>query len=162
MSKIFSFRSIENNHDVYRGKDCMKKFCESLREHAMKIINFKKKNMKLWTKEQQESHENAKICYICKEKLESKYLKDKKYRKVRDHCHYTGVYRGAAHSICNLKYSVTNTIPIVFHNGSNYDYHFIIKEFAEEFKKTIYLFRRKHWQIHNLCNSNRKRLYKNW
>ena len=43
MSTISSFRSIENKHDVYRGKDCMKKFCESLREHAMKIINFKKK-----------------------------------------------------------------------------------------------------------------------
>ena len=46
--------------------------------------------MKLLTKEQQESYENAKICYICKEKSENKYLKDKKYRKVRDHCHYTG------------------------------------------------------------------------
>ena len=43
MSTISLFRSIENKHDVYRGKDCMKKFCESLREHAMKIINFKKK-----------------------------------------------------------------------------------------------------------------------
>ena len=43
MSTISSFRSIENKHDVYRGKDCMKKFCEFLREHAMKIINFKKK-----------------------------------------------------------------------------------------------------------------------
>ena len=42
-----------------------------------------------------------KICYICKEKFENKHLKDKKYRKVRDHCHYTGTYRGAAHSICN-------------------------------------------------------------
>ena len=39
----------------------------------------------------------------------------KKYRKVRDHCHYTGKYRGAPHSICNLKYSVTKIIPIVFH-----------------------------------------------
>ena len=91
--------------------------------------------MKLLTKEQQESYENAKICYICKEKFENKYLKDKKYCKVRDHCHYTGEYRGAAHSICNLKYSVPKKIPIVFHNGSNYDYHFIIKELAEEFKK---------------------------
>ena len=43
ISSVSSFRSIENKHDVYRGKDCMKKFCEFLREHAMKIINFKKK-----------------------------------------------------------------------------------------------------------------------
>ena len=44
MSTISSFKSIKNKHDVCRGKDCMKKFCESLREHAMKITNFKKKN----------------------------------------------------------------------------------------------------------------------
>ena len=42
MSTISWFRIIENKHDVYRGKDCMKKFCESLREHAMKINNLKK------------------------------------------------------------------------------------------------------------------------
>ena len=40
---MLSFKSIENKHDVYTGKDCMKKYCESLEEHAMKIINFKKK-----------------------------------------------------------------------------------------------------------------------
>ena len=62
-------------------------------------------------------------------------MKDKKHHKVRDHCHYTGEYRGAVHSICNLKYSVRKKIPIVFHNASNYDYNFIIKELAEEFKK---------------------------
>ena len=60
-------------------------------------------------------------------------MKDKRYRKVRDYCHYTWEYRGAAHSICNLKYSVSKNIPAAFHNGSNYDYHFIIKELAEEF-----------------------------
>ena len=101
----------------------------------MKIINFKKKKMKLSTKEKQESYENAKICSTCKEEFENKYMKSKKYRKVKDHCHYTGEYRGAAHSVCNLKYSVPKNIPIVFHNRSNYDYHFIIKELAEEFKK---------------------------
>ena len=66
----------------------------------MKIINFEKKKMllkKLLTKEQQESGENVKICSICKEKFENKYLKDKKYRKVRNHCHYIEEYRGAAH-----------------------------------------------------------------
>ena len=56
-------------------------------------------------------------------------MKDEKYCKVRDHCHYTGEYRGAAHSICNLKYSVSS----VFHNGSNSNYHFITKTLAEEF-----------------------------
>ena len=59
--------------------------------------------MKLLTKEQQELYENAKIYYICEKKFENKYVKDKKDCKVRDHCHYIVEYRGAAHSICNLK-----------------------------------------------------------
>ena len=50
MSTISSFRSIENKHDAYRGKDCMKKFCEFLREHAIKIINFKKKKNEIINK----------------------------------------------------------------------------------------------------------------
>ena len=66
-------------------------------------------------------------------------MKDKKYCKVRDHCNYTGKYRSVAGSICNLKYSVPKKSPIAFHNGSNYDYHFIIKEFAEEFEKNTCL-----------------------
>ena len=117
MSTISSFRSIENKHDVYRGKNCMKKCFEFLREHSVKIIDFKKKKIKLLTKEQQESYENAKN--ICKENFENKYLKDKKYHKVKDHCPYIGEYKGAAHSICKLKYSIPKKIPIVFHNGSN-------------------------------------------
>ena len=64
MSTISSFRSIEKKH-VYRGKDLMKKFWGFLKKHTMKIINFKKKKIKLLTKDQQESYENAKICYIC-------------------------------------------------------------------------------------------------
>ena len=91
--------------------------------------------MKLLTKEQLESYENIEICYICQEKFENKYLKYKKYYKDRDHCHYTWKYRGAAHSICNLKYSVPKKNSIVFHNGSNYDYHFIINEQEKEFEK---------------------------
>ena len=63
MSTISSLKSIENKYDVYRGKDCMKRFCESLRKETVKIINFEKKKMKLLTKKQQESYENAKMLY---------------------------------------------------------------------------------------------------
>ena len=47
--------------------------------------------------------------------------------------HITGKYRDASHGICNLRFTVPNKIPVVFHNGSNYDYQFIIKELANEF-----------------------------
>ena len=56
------------------------------------------------------------------------------YWKVRDHCHYTGKYRGVAHSIFNSRFNVRNEIPVVFHNSSNYDYHFIMIELANEFE----------------------------
>ena len=85
MFTISLFRNTENKHDEYRSEDCMENFCEFLRELPMKIINFKKKQMKLSTKEQQESNENAKSC----QKL------------------------------------------------SSYDYHFIKKVLAEEFKKYL-------------------------
>ena len=62
-------------------------------------------------------------------------MKGKKYRKVRDHCHYTGKCRGAAHTICNLKYSVPKKVPIAFYIVCNYNHHFIIKELVQEFKK---------------------------
>ena len=67
-------------------------------------------------------------------------MKHKKYCKVRNHCHYTGEYRGAAHNICNLKYGAPKKIPIAFDNGSNYINHFIMKELAEEFKKQFTCF----------------------
>ena len=62
------------------------------------------------------------------------FANDKNYRKVRDNWNYTGKYRGAAHSICILKFDVPNEIPVVFHSGSNYDCYFIIKELATESK----------------------------
>ena len=62
-----------------------------------------------------------------KKNLKVNIWKIKKYCRVSEHCHYRGEYRGAAHSIFNLKYSVPKRISIVFHNGSNYNYHFIIK-----------------------------------
>ena len=69
-----------------------------------------------------------KFVIFVKEKLKRNMLKiKKKYCKVMEYCHYTCEYRRAAHNICNLKYIVPTKIPIVFHNSSNYGYHFIIK-----------------------------------
>ena len=83
------------------------------------------------TTEEKIYHNKQKICYICKKEFSNN---EKKNYKVRDHCHYMGKYRGAAHNICNLRYKVPKEIPIVFHNASIYDYHFIIKELVKEFE----------------------------
>ena len=123
-------------HSFYRGRDCTKKSCEDLKKHTIKIINFKEKDVIPLTDEEIICYEKQKLCHICKkefcyDKNESIF---KVYQKVKDHCYYTGELRGAAHSICNLKYKVQREIPVKTHNGSNYDYHFIIKELAVEFK----------------------------
>ena len=57
---------------------------------------------------------------------------DNVYHKVRDHCHYTGNYRGAAHDICSLRYKTPKENPVAFHNSSTNDYHFIIKESTKQ------------------------------
>ena len=110
----------------------MKRFYESLREHAVEVIDFEKKKIVLLTKEQRELHKKLKVFYI--KKFMQKYAKDNNYCKVRDYCHYIGKYRGVAHSICNLKYTVPNEFCVVFQNRSNYDYHFIANEFKLQFE----------------------------
>ena len=126
----FSFDQTKNKLNYYRGKDCMKKFCKDLREHATKIINYEKKKMIPLTTEEKIHYNEQEICYICKKGFDKS---NKKHYKVRYHCHYTGKYRGAAQYICNLRYKIPKEIPVIFHNGSTYDYHFIIKELVKEF-----------------------------
>ena len=82
------------------------------------------------TDEENKSYKKQKLCFIFKKEFNTdKNDKNtfKLYHKVRDHCPYTGKNRGATHSICNLRYKTPKEIPVVFHNGSTYDYHFIIK-----------------------------------
>ena len=85
------------------------------------------------TKKEEKNHNKQKVCHICRKEFNTDD-NDKKYHKLKDHCHYTGKYRVSAHDICNLRYKTPKEIPVVFHNGSTYDYHFIIKELAEEFE----------------------------
>ena len=85
-------------------------------------------------KKELKSHQDAKVSYICGKRFLKKLAKSKNYRNVRDHCHYTYKYRGATHNICILRFNVPNEIQVVFHSGSNYDYHFIIKELSNDFE----------------------------
>ena len=85
--------------------------------------------MMLLTNEENESYIKQEVCHICKKEKKI----DLKITIKRDHCHYTGKYRGAAHNACNLNHKASKEIPIVFHNDSTYDYLFINKELAKEF-----------------------------
>ena len=78
------------------------------------------------TDEGTKSYEKQKECHICKKEFcndENEKSEFKLYHKVRDHCHYTWQFRGAAHNICHLRYKVPKEIPIVIHNRSTYDNH---------------------------------------
>ena len=121
-----SFDEERNKLGHYRGEDCMKFFCKDLRKHAKKITNYEKKEMIPLTKEEEKIHNKQKGCHICRKEFNTDD-KDKKYHKIKDNCHYTGKYRGAAHDICNLRYKTSKEIPVVFHNVSTYDYHFIMR-----------------------------------
>ena len=135
---VSSFDSRENKHSFYRGKDCIKKFGKELKTICIKIVNYEQKEMIPLTDKEKEYYEEQEKRHICQERFYNN-RKEKKthklYQKVRDHCHFTGKCRGAGHGICNLRYRVPHEIAVKFYNGSNYDYHHIIKELAEEFKE---------------------------
>ena len=127
-----SFDKSENMQTYYRKKDCMKRFCNDLKEHVIRIINYETKPMVALTEEEKKSYENQQLCHICDKEFYTD--NNKEMRKVSDHCHYTGKYRGAVHNKNNLNYKIVKEIPVLFHNGSTYDYHFIIKYLAREFE----------------------------
>ena len=126
----YAYNKSLNEHFVHHGKDCLSTFSKTLKAQVNKIINIEQKPMDPLTEQEKISHANANICFIC----EKPFGNDKNAIKVRDHCHYTGKYRSAAHNACNLQYKVPKSIPVVIHNGSNYDFHLIIEQLAKDFK----------------------------
>ena len=135
-SLICSFDATKNRYNFYRGKDFIQRFCKDVKDLAIEISNYREQEMMPLIDEEIKFYKGQKACHICKKKFcfdKNKESKFKLYQKVRDHSHYTGKFRGAAHSICNLTYKVPEEIPIVFHNGSTYDYQFIIKQLALKF-----------------------------
>ena len=106
-------------------EDIAKIFVEKLKEVTKGIYNdfyCRPKPLKL-NSEEQKSFQQAKNCHICGYEL--------KEDKVRDHCHFTGKYRGAAHNKCNLMCKKPKLLPVIFHNLQGYDAHLFIKQLSK-------------------------------
>ena len=80
------------------------------------------------TKEEWKEFDKASKCHICLEDFDMSDANEKEKQKVRDHCHYTGKYRGPAQNSCNLRYKIPKYISVVFHNLSGHDAHLFIRE----------------------------------
>ena len=77
-----SFDKLKNECKYYRGEDCMKTFCKDLKDQAIKIINYEKKEMIPLTSKEKETHENQKICYICEEEFCTNENNEEEFRKM--------------------------------------------------------------------------------
>ena len=128
----FTDGEVKDPLKLYRGKDCVKKFCEHVIGEARRLYcSFPEVPMDPLTKAQLKKYEEARICHICFKSFNGEDP------KVRDHCRYTGHYRGPAHMKCNLQYKIPPYIPIIFHNLSGYDAYLFIKELASTIDRSI-------------------------
>ena len=106
--------------------DAIDVFIKWLEDDVKYLANIKPKKM-IFTKEEEKQFDRASNCWICGEELGND--------RIRDHCHYTGRYRGAAHNSCNLNYSKPKGVPVFFHNLTGYDSHLFIKKLGSSNKK---------------------------
>ena len=121
----FAYGKVENPLKLYRGEDCVKTFCNHVKGEAHGLYHtFPEKPMDPLTKKQWKKYKKASRCHICFKSFTEDSI------KVRDHCHCSHRYRGAAHMNCNLMYKIPSYIPVVFHNLSGYDTHLFIRELA--------------------------------
>ncbi|XP_076291056.1 uncharacterized protein LOC143214203 [Lasioglossum baleicum] len=121
-------------YQVYRDKaGCAAWFANRLYELSQKLQPLFDKTVPMnpLTEAEKLNFRTATHCHVCEKTFEENDI------RVRDHCHFTGAYRGPAHNGCNLSYQSSYVIPVVFHNLSGYDAHFIIKELANSFEGRI-------------------------
>ena len=119
----FAYGDVDNPLRTYRGKDCIETFCNYIKGEARRLYHtFPEKPMDPLTKKQWKKYKQSTKCHICHKPFT---IRDP---KVRDHCYYTGLYRGPAHSLCNLRYKIPSYIPVMIHNLSEYNAHLFIRE----------------------------------
>ena len=106
--------------------DAIDVFIKWLEDDVKFLANIEQKKM-VFTKEDEKQFNTASDCWICGEELGND--------RVRDHCHYTGRYRGAAHNKCNLNYSKPKSVSVFFHNLTGYDSHLFIKKLGSSNNK---------------------------
>ena len=127
----FAYGDIPDPLKIYRGKNCVEKFVEYIEEEIKWLQEiFPRQPMTKLTNVLKREHEEAEKCHIC-----LKEFNDPRNRKLIDHCHYTGLYRGADYNNCNLRYRIPDHIPIVFENLSGQDTHLFIKKLGRRFNK---------------------------
>ena len=122
------FKSVKRTYTRTKKEDPNAEdvFIKWLENDVKEIANIKPKKM-VFTEEDEKQFNKASDCWLCGEELGND--------RVRDHCHYTGRYRGAAHNSCNLNYSKPKGVPVFFHNLSGYDSHLFIKSLGSPNKK---------------------------
>ncbi|XP_072751051.1 uncharacterized protein [Anoplolepis gracilipes] len=128
-----SYDNLLSAYHSRREANCVAWFAEELKNLATSVKTILSTNLPMinLTREELEKFNSATQCHIC----EKPFVEDD--TRVHDHCHLTGRYRGPAHSNCNLNYKESFYIPIIFHNLSGYDSHFIIEEIATAFEGRI-------------------------
>ena len=110
-----------------RGKDCVNRFISCILdeyEYCKRVCRDKFNKSLIMSAEEEEMFQSACSCWICGE------LFDLMDEKVRDHCHISGKFRGAAHFSCNANFKISKRVPVVFHNLKGYDGHLIMKELS--------------------------------
>ena len=106
---------------VSKDDDVAQIFVDTLEENIKRIYKkFKFPKEMLYTDEDEEIYIASTICHICEKELGND--------RVRDHCHISGIFRGAAHNSCNINYKAPKFYPVVLHNLSGYDSHLFIKK----------------------------------
>ena len=123
--------------EIYRGEDCIQKFIMKMLSEVkdcQRIVREQFQKPLVMTEKNERDFQNSTKCHIC----ERKFTPSK--QKVRDHCHITGKYRGAAHSDCNLKWAISAeklNIPVIFHNLKGYDCHFIMQKIGDLVRQDV-------------------------
>ena len=110
---------------VYGGENAAYEFIKAIfkkYKYCKKIKNKHFKKHLIMNEEEKQLFQQSNSCWICKK------LIDNDDEKVRDHCHVTGKFRGAAHWNCNINFQSTKKVPVIFHNLRGYDSHLIFSE----------------------------------